>query len=456
SPGLGTSTVAELQGYKFYLNGMGIEGQNGIPKGLVNNTWDAFGPRIGFAYDLLGNGNTIVRGGFGIMYERIQGNDMYNAATNPLWGYGLNVNNVLFSNPHDSAAGGAITVPIVTASVTGLSRNYPVPTTYQYSAGVQQAIGKSAVFSVSYVGNQDRHQSYLQELELPPAGELACLQSSSNCTGTQPAFNGLVTYPGYNSLKLAYDGANAHYNSLQTEVRGHITHDLTLQAAYTLSRSIDPSTGNNTGSNGWDLDQVSNPYVGWKYDSGPSVLDRTNIAFVNFVYEIPVFRDSSNAVLKKIVGGWELSGIVTAESGPPLNLSLSGQNVASIFPGGDVMNRPNVSGSVSYPHTAGQWFNPAGFSNPAAGTWGDLGFDGVRGPGRDNWNLSLFKSFLISESRGSRFELRAESFNTWNHTQFGASGTNGGISTAFGSSNFGAVTNAYDPRVFQFGGKLIF
>jgi len=456
SPGLGTSTVAELQGYKFYLNGMGIEGQNGIPKGLVNNTWDAFGPRIGFAYDLLGNGNTIVRGGFGIMYERIQGNDMYNAATNPPWGYGLNVNNVLFSNPHDSAAGGAITVPIVTASVTGLSRNYPVPTTYQYSAGVQQAIGKSAVFSVSYVGNQDRHQSYLQELELPPAGELACLQSSSNCTGTQPAFNGLVTYPGYNSLKLAYDGANAHYNSLQTEVRGHITHDLTLQAAYTLSRSIDPSTGNNTGSNGWDLDQVSNPYVGWKYDSGPSVLDRTNIAFVNFVYEIPVFRDSSNAVLKKIVGGWELSGIVTAESGPPLNLSLSGQNVASIFPGGDVMNRPNVSGSVSYPHTAGQWFNPAGFSNPAAGTWGDLGFDGVRGPGRDNWNLSLFKSFLISESRGSRFELRAESFNTWNHTQFGASGTNGGISTAFGSSNFGAVTNAYDPRVFQFGGKLIF
>jgi hypothetical protein len=456
SPGLGTSTVAELQGYQFYLNGMGMEGQNGIPKGLVNNTWDAFGPRLGFAYDLLGSGNTIIRGGFGIMYERIQGNDMYNAATNPPWGYGLNVNNVTFSNPHDSAAGGAITVPIVPASVTGLSQFYPVPTTYQYSAGVQQGIGRNAVFSVSYVGNQGRHESYLQEINLPPQADLACLQSSINCTGAQPAFNGLVTYPGYNSLKIAYDGANAHYNSLQTELRGRLTKDLTLQAAYTLSRSIDPSTGDNSGSNGWDLDQVSNPYAGWRYDLGPSVLDRTNIAFVNFVYDIPVFRNSPNRLLKTTVGGWELSGIVTAESGPPLNLSLSGQNVASIFPGGDVMNRPNLSGGVSYPHTAAQWFNPSGFSNPAAGTWGNLGFDGVRGPGRDNWNLSIFKSFVISENRGSRFELRFESFNTWNHTQFGASGTNGGISTAFGSSNFGAVTNAYDPRVFQFGGKIIY
>lgn len=120
------------------------------------------------------------------------------------------------------------------------------------------------------------------------------------------------------------------------------------------------------------------------------------------------------------------------------------------------MNRPDLNGAIGYPHTAAEWFNPAAFANPAAGTWGNLGFDGVRGPGRDNWNLSLFKSFVISESRGSRFEFRVESFNTWNHTQFGASGTNGGISTAFGSSNFGAVTNAYDPRVFQFGGKLIF
>lgn len=82
--------------------------------------------------------------------------------------------------------------------------------------------------------------------------------------------------------------------------------------------------------------------------------------------------------------------------------------------------------------------------------------DALRGPGRDNWNLALFKSFLISEARGSRLEVRAESFNTWNHTQFEGNVQNGGISTNLGASNFGAVTSAFDPRVFQFGAKLLF
>ena len=87
-----------------------------------------------------------------------------------------------------------------------------------------------------------------------------------------------------------------------------------------------------------------------------------------------------------------------------------------------------------------QWVNPASFAAPAFGTWGNLGFDGVRGPGRDNWNLALFKNFVISESRGTSFQFRAESFNTWNHTQFGTSGQNGGFSNNFGAGNSGQIT----------------
>jgi hypothetical protein len=87
--------------------------------------------------------------------------------------------------------------------------------------------------------------------------------------------------------------------------------------------------------------------------------------------------------------------------------------------------------------------------------YGDLEYHVVRGPGRDNWNLSLFKSFLISENRGRRFELCAESFNAWNHTQFRGDYNGGGVSVNQGPSDFGPVKSAYDPRVFQLGAKLI-
>jgi len=215
------------------------------------------------------------------------------------------------------------------------------------------------------------------------------------------------------------------------------------------------------------LGGVSNPYAGWQYDNGLSGYNRTHVAVADFIYDIPFLRHNENKLVRTVVGGWEVSGIVTMESGLPLNVTLGGTQGGN-FVGGS--NRPNVSGPITYEHQvlAGNqqiaYLNPSAFSNPDPGTWGNLSHNGVTGPGRDNWNISLFKSFVLSESRGSRFELRFETFNTWNHTQF--NGVNTGINFNFDKTSstfnfdstkqFGQFNSAFDPRILQLGGKIYF
>ncbi len=444
SPGLGTSPNPILAGVPLYLNGIGIPGQNGVPKGLVNNHWANFGPRIGFAYDMTGNGKTVVRGGFGIMYERIQGNDMYNAGPNIPFSFQLNTPvPVELVNPHLALATGvAAALPINPASITGLAIDqYKQPASYQWSIGVQRQLGARSVLGVAYVGNTNRFQNDYREANLPDPGALASIIGGANYNTAAG-----LPYPGFHSIDLSRNEANSHYNSLQVDLSTQVGRDLNLRAFYTLSRTIDTVGG--TGNGGQDLQNVSNPYAGWLYDVGPGGYDRTHNFSANFVYDLPIFRHTENRFVKTTLGGWEVSGIITATSGLPINPRLSGGQDGNGLP--NAVNRPDQVASNSYPHTVNEWFNTAAFAAPAVGAFGDAKHNSLRGPGRDNWNLSLFKSFVISESRGSRFELRVETFNTWNHTQFNQ------VSNQLGSSNFGAVTSAFDPRIFQLGGKIYF
>jgi len=458
SPGLFTSTNPQLGGYQFYLNGIGIGGKNGIPKGLVNDSWNNWGPRLGFAYDLTGQSKTVIRGGWGMMYERIQGNDMYNGAVNPPGDPNPTLNGVSLQNPGQNLTSGniitAAALPVLPLGVTGIATHYPSPTSYQYSMGVQQAVGAHAVLNVSYVGSHGSHENYYQAINLPPLAALPAEVAAGALN------NENVTYPGFGGVRLAYNEGNALYNSLQTSLNGTLFRQLHLQVAYTLAKAEDSTTSVGSGS---DLQNATNPYEGWKYDYGPSLFDRRNVFFTNFVWDMPFLRDSSNRLLKSTLGGWQMSAIITEESGAPLNLGVSGTSASSII--GNSGDRPNITGAISYPKSkAGQtvtWFNPSAFSAPActvggtgADCYGNAPFDAVRGPGRNNFDLSLKKLFSFTER--FKMEFRADAFNAWNHTQFHGDDNNGGIGLNVGSGNFGQVTSAFDGRQFQFGLKLMY
>ncbi|HEX4786166.1 MAG TPA: carboxypeptidase-like regulatory domain-containing protein [Candidatus Sulfotelmatobacter sp.] len=463
SPGLVTSTNPALGGYQFYLNGMGTGGVNGIPKGLVNNSWNNWGPRLGFAYDLTGQGKTVIRGGFGMMYERIQGNDMYNGAVNPPGDPNPTLNGVSLDNPGlDLASGNVISaaqLPVLPLGVTGIATNYKPPVSYQYSVGVQQGLGARTVLSISYVGSQGRHENYYQAINLPPLADLGNFVNTtahtSDGTATGKTFAEDLTYLGFGNMRLAYNEANAHYNSLQTSLTGTVKRDLHLQVSYTVAKAMDATTASGSGG---DLNNATNPYQGWSYDFGPSVYDRRNVFFGNFVYDVPLFRTTTNRLLRGGLGGWQFSGIVTEESGAPINLGVSGTTAASYISNSGT--RPVVTGAISYPKTPAAWFSgnfaaptcaPGG---PGTDCYGNLGFDAITGPGRNNFDLALLKNFAFTER--FHMEFRAEAFNAFNHTQFQGNANTGGISTNFGAGDFGQVKSAYDARQWQFALKLIY
>lgn len=370
--------------------------------------------------------------------------------------------------------------------MTTLALIYPAPAVAQYSLGIQHQLEPSLILITQYVGNLAWNQNIDRNINTFPLNTPLAVRAdagdASNHSGTNASVAGCVnppqvgeittgiqnpcpgsslpitdiyrTYPGYAGVLQQENSTRGNYNSFQAGLRAQNKHGLSGEVDYTWSHEIDVTT--------YDLATVSNPF-NVNYDRGSGALDRRHILNANYIYKLPDFG-LTNYFTRLAVGGWEIAGTMILESGALINNSgpQLGLNYDPVGLGGGYTNRPNLVGKRRYPKTQKAWFDPTAFAAPlpawAGNTnqgFGNAGKDVVLGPGRLNFTTSLYKTFDITER--VHFQFRAESFNTFNHTEFNGIGNSfNADSTGKITSNFGQVTSAYDPRVLELGGKLTF
>jgi hypothetical protein len=430
-------------GYNQY-NGLIISGKTS-PYGqkVTQQPLTAFAPRIGIAYDLSGNGRTAIRGGAGIFFQQIsnyQFQVMVN--TNPPNVYTVSVNNTFFGAP---GTGNTLTssTPLV---IQAAQFNAVNPYVEAWSLDVQHQIGSSLMLDIGYFGNKAFHLPITEDINAPTPGLYATqgiIPGNKVTSGNTQYLNPIRPYRGYGPIDSQLESSFSDYNSLQLSASKHLTNGSILSLNYTYSKAL---------SNANAPQDIYNPAA----EYGLTANGRKNIVNANFVYHLPFFADQ-RGIGGRVLGGWELTGIVSYGSGAGLTAVAANVDPAGegLLAGGSSENgtaRPDqvANPNSNAPHTRVAWFNTAAFAQVPSGQFrpGTARIGSIVAPGYGNWDLSLFKNVRVRENLA--FQLRAESFNAFNHVNFST------VSTTLGQTNFGQVTGTGSPRVMQLGAKLTF
>jgi hypothetical protein len=407
-----------------------------------------FDPRIGIAYDPFNDHKTAIRAGFGIFYNPIRArtyasgyyfNPPYALAFIPL---------PTFPNPFP----GALPPP---AQLVGVDYHADhTPRMYQWNLNIQRQLFESTTLTVGYVGSRGVHLYGARDINPVLPAVVNGVQVFGVPRGALP---GIVSNRRLNPAGAALSSeapvADSNYHSLQVGLNRRFSHGVQSQLSYTWSKCLDDASGTYglEGGIAW-----SNPLNG-SFDHGRCLFDRPHVFRVSGVYEFP-FKQN---ILTK---GWKMSGGLLAQSGPPWNVTVGFDQAGTVVAGSE---RPNLvmPADKIITHNINQWANPAGFSLPAPGTFGNLQRDFLSGPGIVNLDYAVTKETPIREQ--VRLQYRAEFFNLFNHANFGLpNAANPSASSAFvqtpnggGAPNptFGKITTTTTTsRQIQFALKLLF
>jgi hypothetical protein len=442
-----------------------------------------FAPRFGFAYRL--NNKTVARGGYGIFFDSSEGREIDDSAD--IYPYSirnnLNPGSVStlpkFSNQLFPAYSTLGPFPESTLSFIAVieSPNPRNPYVQSWNFSVQREIAKATTLEVNYIGTHSVHLLDRRNISQPnsiPAASLAFCQATDPVTGnyinlTQAPCTvaSRLPYPNFNGFYIDSDWSGyAHYNAMNIKFE-HRAGDLAVTSVFTWAKSMDDkSAAAGVGATGTGYQGTMNNHNP-SLDYGPSDFNVDHRFVASYVYQLPIGRGKKvlggvGRGANLLVGGWEITGITTFQTGFPFSIQAGdvGSVLDTQFQRGSYTPGCAIHGSLTAKF---QRLNPACFTQPALGVYGNTTRNYLRQPGINNWDMGFGKNLLLGER--VKFGIHVDTFNTFNHHQYagdvgalitGGSGGNNNISNTVGASNFGLITGASSSRIIQLSGKLTF
>lgn len=420
---------------------------------LTETDKNNFSPRAGFAYDIRGNGRSVIRGGYGIFYFLDRGGIDNQLAQNPPYSgfsqfnYTDGVRITLSGRaPNGSLDSRLATGPLPLGSVNSVNLNDPrnvavlavlpdnqVSNVQQFNVQFQQQLTGSTALSVGYVGTRGRNLILYYNLNgriVEQGTNVPCPRGGS----TSPCYPTLAGNP----VRVRDDNGKSQYDSMQVQLERHFTRGWQYRAAYTFSKTKDNGEG--------AFDSVGDTNINFIEPYTTSRIDFPHVFSFESVYEIPfgrgrLYGSDIPGALDAIIGGWQLNGIFRAQSGQAFDVRRNGVRV-------DLVGDPYTG------TTDGRYLNPAAFREAPAGRFGTLERNSLRSPSTYQVNLGLTKNFAIYERAKAQF--RAEFFNLTNTPQLGVPNTDiGNTDPVFG---FGTIrgTQPFSNRQIQLGVRLEF
>jgi hypothetical protein len=427
--------------------GLLVVGDPGVGRGIVDTPMKHFSPRVGLAWDPFGNGRTSIRAGAGVFYGSVSGNEWNSTSNFQPFAVRQQFNNIQsLTNPYGLLPGGVSPFPfsynpnspqfIFPASIYGIAPDFRWPYTYQFNFSVQREIAKGWTATGAYVGSLGRRLPFAIDLNYPFYNSTA---TTGNVNNRRPIQAGVLS-----TIQSVESVMNTAYHSLQFTVEKRMARHLSLKAFYVFSKALeDVQLDNNTVNGG------AEDFRNLSLDRGRSDNDRRHVAVGSLIWNIDYFG-KMNSIPRHILNGWELSAIVTLQSGLPFNITsgtdtnLDGNNNDRPM----LVGNPYLDPNRSRDQVTAAWFNTAAFVRAANGVDGNVARNLMDRPGSKNVDLGLFRNFKLMERM--TLQARGEFTNAFNLVNLSAP------TATLSSAQFGQIRSAGPMRQVQVGLRLTF